>query len=186
MRRRITLISGVAAIVVLASFTVWRLGRREHAPDSHPQQREDFATRTKDATAATPVREETGRLHEKERAKAIVQAVEKSNVPINFWGKVLDQEARPIGGVSVQYSYSAEHANTPGTAWGEQKIHKSEVATDIAGKFTVNGIKGPALTVEALTKEGYAYRSRGAKVYNYYGDVSSGKFTPDRRTRLSL
>jgi len=112
MTGRATLISGMAAVVVIASFTVWRLGRREHVPDSHARQREDSAIRTKDATAATPMREETRRLQEEERAKAIAQAVERTNVPINFCGKVLDQEARPIEGVSVQYSYSTEHTNT--------------------------------------------------------------------------
>jgi len=53
------------------------------------------------------------------------------------------------------------------------------VVTDAAGTFTVSGINGHALTVDSLAKGGYAYRSGGAKVYNYYGDVSSGRFTPD-------
>jgi hypothetical protein len=100
-------------------------------------------------------------------------------------GKVVNPNQQPIEGVNVQYSYSTEHGNIVGAAWGEQRIHKSDASTDAAGMFVVSGIKGHTLSIESLTKEGYSYASRGGKVYNYYGDnrlgqVYAGAVQPDR------
>jgi hypothetical protein len=130
-------------------------------------------------TTATPDRDEGKRLQQEESDNAIVRAIEQTNVPINFWGRVVDQDQQPIGGARVQYSYSTEHSNGLTVAWGQQKIHKNEITTDAAGMFTVSGFKGHTLTVESLVKEGYDYASRGVRVYNYYGNSPSGRFTPE-------
>jgi hypothetical protein len=127
--------------------------------------------------------EDGSRLHQEDSAKPIVQPIERierTNVSINFWGKVVDQNQRLIGGVKVQYTYSTEHGNLSRSAWGEQKIHKGEVTTDAAGIFAIHGIKGHTLTIESLVKEGYKYESRGVKVYDYYRDKAFEKFTPEQ------
>jgi hypothetical protein len=92
---------------------------------------------------------------------------------------VVDQKQRPISGVEVEYNYSTEQGNMTGVAWGEQKLHRSKVTTDVSGMFQVEGIKGHTLSIESLTKEGYSYTSRVANVYNYSGDTPSGRFMPE-------
>jgi hypothetical protein len=125
------------------------------------------------------MREDERRLRREDRSKTIVQSIEGTNVLINFWGKVVDPNRRPIDGVKIEYSYSTEHGNLFGSAWAEQKIYKDEVTTDANGMFAVRGIKGHTLNIESLVKEGYNYASRGTKVYDYYGNNASGKFTPE-------
>jgi hypothetical protein len=181
MKRRTTLIVAVVVAIVVTSVVTWWLAPRARPPVARATEPEDLPTPVESATpaTATPIRDEGKRLQQQERAKSIVQAIERTNVPINFWGKVVDQNQQSIDSVSVQYSYSTEHGNIAGAAWSEQKIHKTEVTTNVAGMFVVSGVKGHTLTVESLMKEGYTYTSRSAKVYNYYGDTASGKFTPE-------
>jgi hypothetical protein len=179
MTHRTILIVGAAALVV-ASFVMWLMPRQRPAAERAIQPKGSVAPFERlPSTPASPARGDGALLQQQERNKAIAEAIEKTNVPINFWGKVVDQDRQPIAGVSVRYSYSTEHGNVLGVAWGQQKIHKNEVTTDATGIFTVSGFKGHTLTIESLIKEGYIYTSRGTQVYNYYGDNASGKFTPE-------
>ena len=129
--------------------------------------------------AARPVQDQRKQPEREERTRAVVRSIERTNVPIKFWGQVVDPAQQPIGGVNVMFSYSTEHSGTSGVAWAEQRIDKSQVTTNATGMFVVNGITGHSLTIEALQKEGYKYVARAAKTYNYYGDTSSGKFVPN-------
>jgi len=181
MKGRAALFAGAVAILLFALLAAWMLAPQKQPPSDTQQARlEDQAkdvVNAKSATAA-PSREDAQLLQQQERTKAVFKAIEGTNVPINFWGKVVDQNERSIAGVAVRYSYSTEHGNLLGVAWGAQKIHKGEVTTDATGLFAVNGIKGHILTIETLMKEGFNYTSKGAKVFNYYGSTASGKFIP--------
>lgn len=180
MTRRTTLILGIFAGLVVALCWIWWPTAREHARTVKDSYTEGLTRHSEEAapSSATPTRPEERQVEREERRRTMAQTIERTNVPISFWGKVLDQDQKPIAGAIVQYTYSTEHGNIAGTAWGEQKIHKGEVTTDLAGLFALDGIKGHTLTIESLTKEGYAYKAREARVYNYYGDISSGKFVP--------
>jgi len=178
-RRSITIAATTSS--ALALLLMWWMSRREPKPQPDSAAsgvtRQDMVSASPSAT--TPIREEERKQKQEERAKTIFQAIEGTNVPINFWGKVIDQDKRPIAGVKVSYNYSTEHGNIVGVAWGRQKIYKDETATDGAGSFAVTGLRGHDLTLESLNKEGYQYTPRGAAVYNFYGNTSGGKFTPD-------
>jgi hypothetical protein len=184
MNRRIAPITGIAVLAV-ALLAIWWLTLRERLPTisqaTPPMEPAKVAT-SATPSASNPAREEVRQQQQEVRAKTIFQAIEGTNVPIKLFGKVVDQNEQPIAGVSVRYSYSTEQGNMLGVAWAKQIIHKGEAATDAAGMFTVSGMKGHALTIEILAKEGYEYKSRGANVYNFYGDTLSGKFTPESKS----
>jgi hypothetical protein len=174
------IVSAVIAIVVASLARQWLVSQRPRLTLSISQlasSSEPLANSSTATTAATP--DGKKQLQREDRVESIREAIEQTNVPLAFWGKVLDQNQRPVAGVRVQYSYSTEHGNNTGAAWGEQRIHKSSITSDIAGSFSVNGVSGHILTIESLTKEGFSYNPRGARSYNYYGDTPSGKFEPD-------
>ena len=178
MRRR-TILTAVAAAMAAVSLVMWLVSRQPLV--EHPPQPKDSVTPSErgPSTEASPPLDNGKALQGEERNKAMAQAIERTNVPISFWGKVVDQGQEPIGGARVRYNYSTEHSNAPGVAWGQQKIHKNETITDATGIFAVSGIRGRTLTIESLEKEGYNYVSKEAQVYNYYGNSPSGKFVPE-------
>jgi hypothetical protein len=121
------------------------------------------------------------RLRQEERARLVFQAIEGTNVPINFWGKIIDQHEHAISNAKVEYHYSTEHGNMLGVAWSKQRIEKGETVSDDSGLFSVTGFKGHYLGIETLAKEGYEYNPRKVMDFNYYGDTAAGKFVPDPR-----
>lgn len=128
------------------------------------------------ATNAAQQRQPAG----EERAKGVFEAIEGTNQPINFYGKVVDRDQRPLDGVKISYQYTTEHGNMLGVAWGQQKVHKSETASDAAGQFFIGGMTGHYLSIEALTKEGYNFNKRGALNYDYFGARPEGKFNASK------
>jgi hypothetical protein len=79
------------------------------------------------------------------RQQAVQQAY---NSPIDFWGKVVDQDGKSIAGVTVTFTVF-----TLGSAWSDDKP-KVVVVSDAKGLFSLTGKKGIALVI-STSKEGY-------------------------------
>jgi hypothetical protein len=66
--------------------------------------------------------------------------------PIEFYGKVLDQNEQPIPGVEVNMNW---------TDMSPKGTSDATVATDAEGKFSITGIQGKNFGVRSLKKDGY-------------------------------
>lgn len=135
----------------------------------------DVASEASSAAAA-----ETLKRNQEERIQITFNAIEGSNQPIDFWGKVLDQDDRPVTGVRVRFSYSIEHGTMLAVRWGAQENRGGNVTTDAAGNFYIGGIRGHVLEIESLIKEGYFSTKRDVLNYDYYGSTSQGRFKPSQ------
>lgn len=95
-----------------------------------------------------------GKQTQLEQEKAFLRAF---STPINFWGKVVDEEGNPVSGAIIKLGT----ANRP---W--QTGTQYERITDTAGLFEVSGVKGLSISVN-VSKEGYYQtpRSRGQLSY---------------------
>lgn len=120
-------------------------------------------------------------LSDRSNPLKIFEAVEATNVPINFWGKVVDQDAVPVSEVRIDYDYSIEHGNLSGVAWSDQETRSGQTVTDRNGLFAVRGLKGHDLGILAIKHPDYQYRSMGVISFDFYGSTASGKFVPDQR-----
>jgi hypothetical protein len=120
------------------------------------------------------------------RVDEVRRIVEAANVPINFWGKVTDQDGLPLSGVSVTYACSIDHGNDQGVAWIEQEIQRGEIGSGADGSFSILGLRGHDLTIESLTKPNYTYKMRFNHSYNFYGDAPSGRFIPNQAKPITL
>lgn len=89
--------------------------------------------------------------------------------PIEFYGKVVDENTNPLTGARVQFGW----AETP-TKEGE---HTATTESDAGGLFSLQDKRGPTLEVW-VSKEGY-YASQGGHMGFHYGFLSPGKFSPD-------
>lgn len=78
-------------------------------------------------------------------------------VPIEFYGKVLDQHDNPVPKAEIQLSINTINGIT------NQSIYSHE-----DGSFSLSGVKGKFLTVNVFGREGYAgVHSTGYGDYNY-------------------
>jgi hypothetical protein len=169
---------GLAVAVLVAC---WLIPRHQLSPAHSPSPIQNAAQPTANASSATATaaRNEERSLAKEERAKTINTIIEAGNAPINFWGKVVDQDEHPIVDVTINYSYLTEHGNLLGVAWSASKVHKGTATTNGEGLFVIQGLQGSGLSIESLQKEGYQYNPDTARTYDYHGSSAKGKFTPD-------
>lgn len=87
--------------------------------------------------------------------------------PIDFYGKVVDQNGNPVSGAIIKFSWNP----TP-----DDKDNKSSIATsDIYGLFTLHDARGASLEVK-VSKSGYYTSQRDARSFAY---ALTGHFSPD-------
>jgi hypothetical protein len=109
------------------------------------------------------------------RSLQIKQAIEGMNVPISFYGRVIDQESNGLPGVILVL-----HVMQPrvGIDFAIQKnMPKFERTTDANGYFSVEGISGSDLDIESVGKKGYRLSPKTEMGYRY--GQSPVPFYPD-------
>ena len=184
MKKRLFVLTAVACVIV-ASYWSWMTWLPKSNAFTRPNQIDAkiaFVSATAIPVPGRPTRSQSERPDPQE----IFEAVEATNVPINLWGQVVDQDGRPLSGVSVKYDYSIEHGNLMGIAWSDQERRVGEAVTHADGLFSIQGLKGHALSIVALEKSGYQFRRKEALIFDFYGSTPSGKFIPDQRKPIVL
>ena len=78
--------------------------------------------------------------------------------PIEFYGRVVDENSNAISGVSVHFSWDEIPSEN-----GERT---TDTQSDSEGLFSLQGKHGPSLSV-AFSKEGYYSSHRGEVTFNY-------------------
>jgi hypothetical protein len=114
-----------------------------------------------------------------DRAKMIRRVIEAANVPINFWGKVTDQDGVPLEGVKIAYTGLSLWGNDVGVAW-TPKERKGQAVTDATGSFAITGFKSNSLGLDSFSKPGYVYRGRPNLSYDFGGNMPEWRFVPQR------
>lgn len=175
-----------AALLCLALLLAWLFWPSEQSTPKAAQPpatvRSVVAPPPQPAVSTLPPSEER-RQTEEERANTIRSAIEGTNVPIKFWGRVVDQNGAPLEGVKVSYSRQTEHSTLPGMPWANSKIHRGETATSAGGNFSITGVSGHYLTIEGFAKAGYRTPEQFAPAranYDYFGSGPSGRFNADK------
>lgn len=97
--------------------------------------------------------EETNALQERQK-----QALATWRAPIDFFGKVVDENTNPVAGATITFSWS----ETP-TYEGEQK---ATAQSDAEGLFSLRDKHGPSLVVW-VSKHGYYASGHGQKGFDY-------------------
>jgi hypothetical protein len=108
------------------------------------------------------------------RAEKLSGAVEAMNVPVVFFGKMVDQDNAPLAGVKVRASVRSWHVIA--TSDGDATFAPYEAMSGIDGSFQIDGGRGNALTIEALEKEGYEPEPKALQGFGY---TTSDPLRPD-------
>lgn len=93
--------------------------------------------------------------------------------PIEFYGKVVDQDGRPVPAVEVKMNWTDMSAE--GTS-------EAQRTTDASGLFSITGIRGKNFGVIALEKEGYVpFTKSNPHSFEYAGFWEPTYHVPDQR-----
>lgn len=172
-RRHIIIVSSVMAIGVL---TVWR-GCSEPPNQIAPLKILPESTTGQIAPESTKDPETEEEYDSLVKKKSIAFS-KSNNAPIAFYGRVIDQDGRPLEGVAVDFYVNAIPVIP--APWGPDERTKGSCATDKNGLFSIEGKRGISFGVSSLKKTGYresGYYEQGHARYEPYG---SGKRPPDR------
>ena len=89
------------------------------------------------------------------------------NVPITFYGRVVDQSNLPVQGVKINVQVREGHLTSAST--GEQRWKPASLTTDANGDFSLNGASGNFLQFDSIVKEGYRLSPRQEKTnFTFY------------------
>lgn len=113
---------------------------------------------------------------EMSRLEAIRKDMEHGQVPLNFYGRAVDQNGVGVADATVQLGYTHFDLTVPQYYFlGEGS---RTLKTDAQGFFRVSGLKGYDLTFQ-VSKEGYLTSKRNFPGAKYANAATGGDFTPD-------
>jgi hypothetical protein len=101
-----------------------------------------------------------------------LKAQGSDNVPITFYGKVLDQESNAVPGAQVIIAVSIVNRDT----WGGE-LKKATLETDQNGDFTVTGFVANSMDISSIKKNGFELSKKAVRSYRY---ALSDHFHPER------
>ncbi len=106
-------------------------------------------------SAPPPLQEDRERAEHAAEEAALRKAFKDSDVPIVFWGRVVDQKGDGIDGANVIVGVTRYDPHNP-MFLGVKSI---DVLTDKAGHFAVENERGSSLSVRQIAKDGYVFPS---------------------------
>lgn len=144
--------------------------------------RED--TEVKDAGTLAP--SDLAKLENKEpelsQSERIARAVGALNVPINFFGRVVDQDGNSIEGALITFNARK------GLVAGIEAVDELTTYSDSLGNFSARDLRGFRLSLENIEKEGFRLASRQIRNFNYDGGnpVETGLSNPQIYVMISI
>jgi hypothetical protein len=102
------------------------------------------------------------------------------NVPIQFFGRIEDQNGVPVHGATVRVRVTSflEDASVQwATGGGEKVVKHIDLVTDENGLFELSDVKGMGINIDSVTKEGFKDRPKHPSYA--YGELYGGRHTPD-------
>lgn len=98
---------------------------------------------------------------------ALQQMLAQWQAPIDFYGKVLDENSNTVTGATIRFSWTERPM--------DDTAHTSTTESDSQGLFKLHGARGPSLDVR-VSKQGYYTSSQDTWSFSY---AISGRFLPD-------
>lgn len=99
------------------------------------------------------------------RALKSKSIMESKNVPVKFYGQVVDQNEQPMAGVAVRAHSREWHMKNPFQP--EAKMHYDGKTTGADGLFAFDSFHGDTFFVDSISKEGYILTTKTEKGYSY-------------------
>ena len=105
------------------------------------------------------------------RELQVQQAVARRNIPVSFFGRLIDQDGNPVSGVKI--SVSVLHLELTATTI-DRTIHLGS-ESDLAGRFEIQGATGDGFDVDYIGKTGYQL---SPKTPNHFSPINGSAENP--------
>ena len=116
-----------------------------------------------------------------------MQRFATSDRPITFFGKVVDQDGKPLPGASVSISIQKFKITSVGSRTGNHFVkHVLQRRTDESGAFRVEGESGSKLFIEKIMCSGYVDIPEPDWTYEPYYSQLSFSYSPAPGTLVYL
>jgi hypothetical protein len=99
------------------------------------------------------------------RSLQIKQVIEGMNVPIRFYGKVIDQDSNDLSGAKIVFRVMQPRTGIDFAI--PKNMLTLERTTDANGNFSVEGISGSDLHIESVVKDDYRLSPKTQLGYRY-------------------
>lgn len=107
----------------------------------------------------------SGLVTPEEKDAKMRAVIETKNVPIDFYGCVIDQDSNSLSGVKI--SAWVRHWST--TSWESTRVEKE---TDTNGRFDIHGVTGDGFSIQNIGREGYEIEPNMQRNYGAIGGSS--------------
>jgi hypothetical protein len=97
------------------------------------------------------------------------------NVPIEFYGKVIDQDGNPLASAKVAFELQVGHMTSE--TKGYVSRNRITLQTDQSGQFSINGTKGIHLILQSVEEPGCELSKKTERWFSY--NESGAIFHPD-------
>jgi hypothetical protein len=95
----------------------------------------------------------------------IRQAMESQNIPVDFFGMVLDQDGKPLSDATVRVKVRHWNVTSPTAFGSEGQMVPLEKQTGTDGRFQLNGATGDAFDLDSVQKDGYELEPNTKRSY---------------------
>jgi len=175
MKKRII----VVTVLVLLAVLLWWLWLRgipsnKNNPSAATRDTPALATAPSPDSRTMPADAVTGT---KDRVAFARDLMQKANRPIQFFGKVIDQDNNPIPEVRVTLDIRVSKELAPNII--QDVFDRPVLTTGADGRFTLTDAKGALLGVHALEKAGYEPSEKAFRKSYWYWRDPSQTFHPD-------
>ncbi len=112
------------------------------------------------------------------RSEKIRCSIEAANVPIHFWGKVIDESGVGVSGVHIGYLIQRAGRMDADDSIADDDSRESLVSSE-DGLFSITNVRGTTLSMEDFTKVGYDVNINQQNTFSYFGTPKL--FTPSQK-----
>lgn len=172
-RTKVVVCASIAAVLIIAALW-WLWPKRPSAEPSGlaslpPVSAAPLPLSPKAPSVPTPASKNLQIERSKFGALATLSAA-----PIEFYGKVIDQDGKPLPGVDVIGGTGST------TGFMQQETRTYTITTNEEGLFSFSGFRGDALIVD-LKKPGYNFKSDRVRFHYSPIDPEGKRFNPERK-----
>jgi hypothetical protein len=181
----------IAFAILVAVYAAWRQQSATHpsgdklrAATNHVADQEPGAVRATNQTAQSGEGSSAGLpgqppeqdLQDRKQRELLDHAFNEKNVPVSFFGKVVDQEGQPLANANVKLAVRQWHGPAAGNIG--VRFNEHNLVTGQDGRFNLQDERGDSVSVKGIEKDGFELSGKSQLGFSYEGGTEPDPNSP--------